>query len=183
MRHTLKPYFIVALVSVIAIALQFQDPQSYAIWSRQYILDGQWWRIITGHFTHTNVYHMLMNLAAFWVMTFVFKPQSGSLSILIILASTSIGLLNFFTPVQEYAGLSSVLHSVFAYYALKEALSGYRSSWLLVIGIVVKVVWEQAYGASESTTQLIEATVAVDAHMFGVIVGLLFALCGYKKEG
>ncbi|MGR5119257.1 rhombosortase [Vibrio astriarenae] len=176
MRHKLKPYLFVMSVSIVVCLLQLEYPQSYAIWQRQYIVDGEWWRVVSGHFTHTNHYHLLMNLAALWVMAFIFKPQPQSLAVVFTASSITIGLLNFLTPVQEYAGLSGVLHSVFAYFALNEALNGLKSSWLLVAGIVAKVSWEQLYGASASTAQLIQASVAVDAHMFGVVVGLLLAI-------
>lgn len=163
------------IVSVIAFILQFETYQSYAIWQRQTILDGQWWRLITGHFTHTNTYHALVNVATFWIMSFIFKPRPNELVILMSVLAVCIGLLNLLTPVQEYAGLSGILHGVFAYYALRETLSGRKSSGLLVLGILAKVAWEQVYGASESTAELIQASVAVDAHFFGAVLGLSYA--------
>jgi len=43
----------------------------------------------------------------------------------------------------NYVGLSGTLHGLFAFYALKEALGGRKSSWLLVIGVMLKVASEQ----------------------------------------
>ncbi|MCG6410091.1 rhombosortase, partial [Vibrio fluvialis] len=41
-----------------------------------------------------------------------------------------------------------------------------------VLGVVAKVVWEQAFGSSMGTEQLIHARVATEAHLAGVIGGL-----------
>ncbi|MDF4897570.1 rhombosortase, partial [Vibrio parahaemolyticus] len=51
-----------------------------------------------------------------------------------------------------------------------------RSSVLLVGGLIAKVAWEQVYGPSSSTAELIGANVAIDAHMFGALGGLVMAL-------
>ena len=76
----------------------------------------------------------------------------------------------------SYVGLSGVLHGLFANLALKEALDGRKSSWLLIIGVIAKVAWELTMGASQSTSELINARIAVESHLFGVISGLLFAV-------
>ncbi|MGL6257984.1 rhombosortase [Vibrio sp. WXL210] len=180
MRHSLKPYLVVMIVSVIALALQFDSTQVYVSWHRQYILDGQWWRIITGHFSHTNTYHLFINLATFWVMAFIFQPAPRQLTWLLLALSGCIGLTNFAGDVEIYLGLSGVLHGVFAFYALDEALNGRRSSWLLVIGISAKVAWEQLVGPSAETASLINANVAIDAHFVGTVLGLLFAGVFYR---
>ncbi len=76
---------------------------------------------------------------------------------------------------QFYVGLSGTLHGLFAYYALNEALNGRRSSWLLVLGVIGKVGWEQWFGASASTAELIGARIATEAHLAGLVGGLLLA--------
>lgn len=94
------------------------------------------------------------------------------------------GLLLF--SLHIYAGTSGVLHGVFAYYALSEALGGRKSSWLLVAGVIVKIGYEQLYGPSESTVQLIAAEVATEAHMIGTIAGISMVIVLYlvtKRNG
>lgn len=88
----------------------------------------------------------------------------------------------FLTDISTYAGLSGVLHGLFSFGALREALRGQRSSWLLVAGVLVKVGYEAIYGASEMTSRLIDAHVAVEAHAIGAISGLLLA-CLYQRIG
>lgn len=74
------------------------------------------------------------------------------------------------------------MHAIFAFWALKESLEGRKSSWLLVIGGVIKVGWELYFGGSAATSALIEANVAVQAHAIGLVVGFGLALLYYYRR-
>ena len=51
------------------------------------------------------------------------------------------------------------------------------SGVLLLLGIVAKVGWEQWQGSSDEVADLIGASVAIDAHLYGAVSGLaLFIL-------
>ncbi|BDP30839.1 hypothetical protein VV208B2_19190 [Vibrio vulnificus] len=89
--------------------------------------------------------------------------------------SFMVGLANLLTSMQIYVGLSGTLHGLFAYFALRESLEGRKSSWLLVLGVVLKVAWEHWMGASASTSELIGARVAIEAHLAGMSSGFLLA--------
>jgi rhomboid family GlyGly-CTERM serine protease len=123
-----------------------------------------------------------MNLAGLWVICFVFKPTTKSLLLSLLATSITIGLLNLFTTMNGYVGLSGALHGIFAYFATLEALKERKSSWLLVAGVMIKVMWELTMGAAQSTSELINAPVAVEAHLFGALSGLAFALVVYFTE-
>ncbi len=116
-----------------------------------------------------------MNLAALWIISFVFKPTARQLLIPLLLISLAVGVMILASDMQSYVGLSGTLHGLFAYYALNEALNGRRSSWLLVLGVIGKVAWAQWFGASASTAELIGARVATEAHLAGLVGGLLLA--------
>ena len=83
---------------------------------------------------------------------------------------------------SSYVGLSGTLHGIFAYYALCESLFGRKSSWLLVGGVLVKTVWEMTIGASQTTSELINAAVAVESHLFGVLRAQTHALITNKHQ-
>ncbi|CAH0526593.1 hypothetical protein VHP8226_01947 [Vibrio hippocampi] len=97
-------------------------------------------------------------------------------------SAVTIGLGIFVSEIQIYLGLSGILHALFAFLALREALQGRQSSWLLVIGVIGKVALEQIQGAPESTAKLIQANVAIEAHLIGAITGLTLAILlqGYQ---
>nr|WP_255091614.1 rhombosortase [Vibrio aestuarianus] len=177
-----KSYLTLMTISLICFVLQFEPLATFSEWNLSAIKTGQWWRILTGNFTHTNFVHLGMNLAGLWVIHFVFQPSSKRLLLSLVITSLVVGVSLFFSSMQMYVGLSGALHGVFAYLALQEALQGRRSSWLLVVGVIVKVVWEQVFGASVSTSELINARVAIEAHLAGMLAGFIIGLCEWLRS-
>lgn len=173
MSSTKKSYLTLVTISLICLVLQFEPLATFSTWNLSAIETGQWWRILTGNFTHTNFAHLAINLAGLWVIHFVFQPSSKQLLLSLLMSSLAVGVSLFLSSMQIYVGLSGSLHGVFAYLALQEALQGRRSSWLLVIGVIVKVTWEQVFGASVSTSELINARVAIEAHLAGMLAGFI----------
>lgn len=157
--------------------LQIPVLQMIAQWDRSAIIDGQWWRIVTGNLTHTNLFHLGMNLFGLWFICFIFRAQLywQSLLLLIIGLSFSVGGLLLLTSMQVYVGLSGVLHGLFAFYAIQEYRLGRKSSAYLVAGLVLKIIWEQCFGSPTGSESLIQAKVAINAHLFGAVAGSLIA--------
>ena len=44
----------------------------------------------------------------------------------------------------------------------------------MLAGAIIKIAHEQFFGASEDVSSLINATVAIEAHFWGVISGVIF---------
>ncbi|NIY91863.1 rhombosortase [Vibrio diazotrophicus] len=174
-------YLLLSIVTAVCFGLQFEPFSHVMAWQADAIENGQWWRIVTGNFTHTNFAHLAMNLLGLWVIGYLFQPKPRNVAVLTLLISSWIGISLLFTNMVNYVGLSGTLHGLFAFYALKEALDGRKSSWLLVIGVILKVASEQLFGASASTAEMIGARVATEAHLSGLIIGLLLAAIMYKK--
>ncbi|ELK2035591.1 rhombosortase [Vibrio vulnificus] len=174
-RHTVNLTIFLTITSVLCLLLQQPLLSDWTEWHRQAINHGEWWRILSGNFTHTNYPHLVMNLAGLWVIAHLFKPNWKMLAFLLVMISVMVGLANLLTSMQIYVGLSGTLHGLFVYFALRESLEGRKSSWLLVLGVVVKVAWEHWMGASASTSELIGARVAIEAHLAGMSSGFLLA--------
>jgi rhomboid family GlyGly-CTERM serine protease len=150
----------------------------YFIYNRALIDDSQYWRLITGHFFHTNYAHFLLNTLAI-VLLWALHGQFYSTKqycVLFLLSSliVSFGIFIFTPQMNEYVGLSGVLHAFFIWGALKDIEHKEKTGYLLLLGVVIKVGHEQIYGASEEVAALINANVAIDAHLWGSISGLLF---------
>lgn len=169
-------YLLLLAISLLSLSLQWPALHELTLWHASAIEQGQWWRILTGNLAHTNFSHWVMNIAALWLICFVFKPNARQLLLPLTLVSLAVGVMIFASDIQIYLGLSGALHGLFTYYALNEAIFGRRSSWLLVLGVIGKVGWEWEFGASASTAELIGAPVATQAHLAGVISGLLLSL-------
>ncbi|WDE13752.1 rhombosortase [Thalassomonas haliotis] len=147
---------------------------------------GELWRLISGHFFHTNGYHLLLNLGA---MTLLFGLHGryyrfGAYLMLFLLSAlgTSIGIYYFAPELKQYVGLSGVLHGVFIWGALMDIKHQDKTGYLLLLGICLKVAHEQLYGASEEVINLIDANVAIDAHLWGAISGLIFGLYSWFSQ-
>jgi rhomboid family GlyGly-CTERM serine protease len=165
------------LFFVITICLVAQIPtlQPWLAWDRNAILQGEIWRILTGNLTHTNWAHLLMNALALLIISFIFRAHFNAkrYTALIIVLSIGIGGGIFATNMQWYAGLSGVLHGIFAWGAISDIRTKTKGGWLLFVGLIIKITWEQIYGGSASSEALIGARVATEAHLIGALIGSL----------
>jgi len=88
------------------------------IWQRDALAEGQWWRLITAHFVHLNVRHLLWNLLGAWVICELLWDQLELHEGLMLCGASALGvslLLWFCQPAFFwYAGLSGVLHGLWA---------------------------------------------------------------------
>lgn len=152
----------------------------YFVYNRALIVESQYWRLLTGHFFHTNYAHLLLNTLAIvllWALHGQFY-STKQYTLLFLISSIIVSLgIYFLTPeMSEYVGLSGVLHAFFIWGALKDIEHKEKTGYLLLLGVVIKVAHEQIYGASEEVASLINANVAIDAHLWGAISGILFYL-------
>lgn len=180
------------LIATISIILFLLEPTSsdWLAYDRQQLNYFQWWRLISGHFLHTNNIHLLLNLAGLallWALHGHYNPTFRYLLIFLWLCIGTSGGLYLFTPqMQWYVGLSGVLHGMFILGAYFDIHNKLRSGWILLFGVWLKVLHEQIYGANENVAELISANVAIDAHLFGTISGSLiivyYLLRNFQKK-
>jgi len=169
----------VALLSVIAYFIN-GDMESTLVYHRQLIEQGEYWRLITGHFLHTNGYHLLLNLAALsllWALHGQFYTiQNYALLFFSSALICSAGLYFLSPEIRQYVGLSGVLHGIFIFGAIMDIKHHDKTGYLLFAGVWLKIAHEQIYGASEDVSTLIDASVAIDAHLWGGVGGLIFSV-------
>ncbi|MFQ6371005.1 rhombosortase [Shewanella sp. YIC-542] len=175
-----SPWLTLILLTLLCVLLQYAGLDEWLIYQRQAIGDGQLWRLLSGNLLHTNLWHLLMNMAGLWVVVFIHRMHYAhwqlALLLLLLLLLEGAGLYWGFPQLMAYVGLSGVLHGLFAYGALCDIRIGWRSGYLLLAGVTLKVIWEQLQGGNAQMTQLIDARVATEAHLVGLLSGvLLFA--------
>lgn len=153
--------------------------QKYLQYDRLLIQDGQWWRLLTGHLLHTNFNHLLLNSAGvllLWALHGQYYQYRRYLLFMLICGlGCSLGLYLFSVQLIWYVGLSGVLHGLFAWGAAMDIRHGIKSGWLLLLGLWVKVLYEQWVGPSAEVAELIGANVAIDAHLCGAATGTVLA--------
>lgn len=170
------------LVVIVSIVMALTEPVSSHLFAydRNQLDNFQWWRLITGHFLHTNSPHLLLNtagVALLWALHGHYYNASRYLiQLLVLCLGTAIGLYLFDQQMQWFVGLSGVLHGLFIIGAYFDIKHSFKIGWLMLIGVWIKVIHEQIFGASEEVAELIAANVAVDAHLFGTITGSIIIL-------
>ncbi|MEE9352468.1 MAG: rhombosortase [Thiotrichaceae bacterium] len=160
----------------------FQAFQSELLFQRNSINEGQLWRILTGNWVHTNYYHLLMNLTGLGFICLLFKDHFSIKHFYISLFMTTIAVglgLYFFSPqLMWYAGLSGALYGLYiiaASAALKN--KDYIASIPILIAIPAKLIWDSQHNdLIDSSAELIGAPIATDAHIYGLIAGIMLSI-------
>ncbi|SEL03095.1 rhomboid family GlyGly-CTERM serine protease [Colwellia chukchiensis] len=167
------------LVIILAVIAYLFDEQIawLFIYDRQLINSGEYWRLLTGHFFHSNGNHLLLNISAvvlIWALHGqYYVHKTYFFTVLICALVCSAGIHWWSLDITQYVGLSGVLHGLFIWGALMDIKHKDKTGYLLLAAVIGKVIHEQIYGASADLEQLIAANVATDAHLYGAIGGLL----------
>lgn len=176
------------LILVIAATVYLFSPQANQLLGYYYtgITEFELWRLISATFCHTNFNHLLMNGLGLVITLFLFINTFKSIYIfpIIIFNSIAIGLaLFFFEPeVIWYVGLSGVLHGLFSYGIASDVNNKDRWGYLLLVGFIIKIIYEQIFGAQQNTIDLIGAPVLINAHLYGAIAGVVFYILQKQKK-
>ncbi len=137
------------LVAIPAIALAaWPRAVDVLAYDRLQVLDGQWWRMLTGHWVHFSVSHLLWNLAVLvpagaWVE----RLSPRRTRVLFVVAPAVIGgsLLAADPTLLRYAGLSGIAAAVLALLAFTQLSAGHADRWFwrTVLGLLaVKIAAE-----------------------------------------
>ncbi len=143
-------------------------------YERNAILDGQIWRLLTGHLVHGNAWHLTLNVAGMGLVALLFgrdySPWQWLGILLASIAAIDIGFVFYEPQLEWYVGLSGVLHGAIA--AGLMAWWHYENRVLtlsVALLLIFKLIWEQHRGALPFSGDM---PVIVDAHLFGACGGL-----------
>ncbi|WP_324314100.1 rhombosortase [Povalibacter sp.] len=155
-------------------------------YERAAVLEGAYWRLLTGHLVHGGIAHLLLNVMGAALIATLFgrdyTPRQWLIVLLASAVSIDVGFVLFEPQLQWYVGLSGVLHGALA----AGAVAGWRHesrslALTLTLVLVGKLVWEQWQGALPLSGDM---PVIVDAHLYGAVGGFLGALgvCLYLQR-
>lgn len=149
-------------------------------WSRAGIADGQYWRLITGHWVHLGANHLLLNLAGVVVTGLLFTrhpPPGWWLSYLILSPlAISAGLLLAAPELAWYRGFSGCLHGLLVLTALFNLRLEPRWSLIVLGFIAAKLVVENVLVPAAGENPLIGGAVITQSHWLGALAGLMAAI-------
>lgn len=171
----LAVYLLGLCVGVSSLIFQATGLQEILRFSRIDIINGQWWRIVTGNLVHLGYSHLLLNLAGLAVIAFLLSPamriRDWVITGIVSMLGVGFGLLIFDPHLIWYVGLSGALYGLLLGGAI--ALFRYDRLMAILIGgyTVGKIVWEQINGPVHSSELLSGGNVIVNAHLYGMIAG------------
>ena len=163
---------------------------------RSLFFSGEIWRLISGHLVHMNTPHLALNLLALFLLCELLWQDMAwrqAAGLLLFAALVTAGALLAWHPgLAWYAGLSGVLHGLWAGCALQglsaatSVSTGAEHSWqarwpmqrrICAISfalLCVKLALEFHYGPSQRTAQAIGGTVVAVSHAYGALSGILY---------
>lgn len=140
------------------------------------------WRLWTAHWVHVGGWHLLLNAAAVMLLPYVLAPlrRWQFWSLLFVLSGSLSLLLYWCDPVlTAYVGLSGVLHGLYVAAALLAcAQRQERGFAVFVLCATLFKLCLETYIGQGGTAQLIGAPVVFVAHQGGVMLAVLWVLCG-----
>jgi len=155
---------------------------------RTRVASGEWWRLVTGHWTHWTLDHLWWDGAVFFVLAAVCERLDRTLLLRAVVLSvpTCSAAVWWLAPeLDTYRGLSGIDSALLGAIGAKvvvDALSNgdWRRSVLpmgLVLGFAAKTACEVATGTTIFVDSVAAGTVAVPvAHVAGLLAGVAVGL-------
>ncbi|MDH3265696.1 MAG: rhombosortase [Gammaproteobacteria bacterium] len=171
---------LLALAIAVAIALLGDSGREWLSFDRPALASGELWRLVSGHFVHLGLSHLILNSAGLlliWYLIFdAFSRSQWLIVSALVVASIDLGFWFLEPQLVWYVGLSGLLHGLLAAGVLVELKPGRPEMWLLAIGLVAKLLYEQLIGPLPGSEESSGGNVIVAAHAYGAIGGVLAAL-------
>ena len=165
-------------VSALALAVAGEPARQLLQWSRQDIVRGEWWRLATGHLVHLDAVHAALNVAALgllWALVGRLVRARSVTAIMIAGVVAIDGMLWWLSGIDQYVGLSGVLHAFAAAAVVRQIVDRHDPlAWTIGVFGIAKIAWENRVGAMPFLGAT--AVVVTDAHLAGVIAGMLAGL-------
>jgi len=149
-------------------------------YDRLQIQNGEYWRLLTGHFLHLGNTHLVLNMAGLVLVWLLVGRYFGRIQWLAVILVILTVMTTSFWFIDEhllwYVGLSGLLHGLL----VAGAIRGYRvlpsESAIICVLVAGKLAWEQFSGPLPGSESVSGGAVVVNAHLFGAIGGVVAAL-------
>ena len=181
---------LVLLIVACAVIEAFGDQGRELLrFERQRILDGEFWRLLTGHFAHLAPRHLALNLFGLGIVALLVGralcPREWTLALIVCISSVSAGLLFLDPQLNWYVGLSGVLHGLLVAGLVAKLRTQRMESAVLLAVVALKIGWEQFVGPMPGAEGTAGGPVIVNAHLYGAVGGAIAAaiLISARRRG
>ena len=172
------PWLTLGLAGLIVALFAIAGPAPTAwVFDRDAVLAGEWWRLITGHWVHSDLNHLVWNLAAFGLLAGAVESL-GRRCLLggLVAGMAGVNLVLWFglSGLSHYCGLSGVLNTLLLLALLAHYRLDPRSRTIVVLvgltslgKILFELLSRQAIFSSTAWASVPEA------HLAGWSAGLV----------
>ena len=173
-RHTL---LLILALSLLLVWTQSLDVNSWA-YNRDAIANGEYWRLITGHFIHLNNTHLLLNMLGVGLVLMLFDNVLAIWQWLVVLLASAfiISVLMYLNlpQVQGYVGLSGVIHGLYVLASMRLLIQPKERNFAIILMLMVtlKLLTENVGQGISFTADMIGGRVLYQAHLYGALTGL-----------
>ena len=182
LRWRLKDWVVPLALAAILVVLHVALPDAAGLrYERDGILEGQFWRLLTGHLVHADAAHLAWNLLGVFIVWFLFAREFTATQWLWVLAASTLaidlGFLLIERDLEWYVGFSGLLHGCMAA-GLVAWLRTTRDplTWLVALLFAAKLGWEHFMGGLPFTAGSLSLPVVHEAHSYGAIGGAIAGL-------
>jgi len=177
----IRKHWIPLLIAIILVMFKIKGDAAFDLfcYDRSAINDGQLWRLLSGHFLHLSWSHLGMNLAGLMFLWLLVRAWVTSKELLLTIFFSgliiSLCFLALNPEILQYAGFSGILHSLWVVGALAGISAKRGEAYFLLAILIFKLAWEQLSGPLPTPVKISGNYIAVDAHLYGAIAGLIAA--------
>ena len=160
------------------ISISNQGFLSFSSAERTYLIENQWWRLITPMFLHFSFAHLAFNCLWIYVLGEKIERIDGQLIFILIIIFTGISsnLLQYlWTSSSLFGGLSGVIYGMLGYCLVMEMESNYLK-YGLPPGLYLFMIAWLILGFLGILELFGFGSVANFAHLGGMLSGLMFAM-------
>jgi len=180
---TQLPWLAIIITAIpVFVYLVLGPAPEWLIFDRKAVLQGEVWRLVTGHWVHSDAEHALWDIAALGILSVILDKQSRVLLIISLTLGTfgvDIWIWYINESLDYYCGLSGILNTVFisVIFSLWEKTEN-SILWIIFTGAVAKVLLE-IITSQAVFTQTAWPSVP-EVHAVGLLIGIVTML-SYKK--
>jgi len=173
----LLPGIIVGIAAVLAV--YGDSGREWLRFDRTAVANGEYWRLVSGHFVHLGLSHLVLNAAGFLLIWYLVSPffalRQWLLITLYVIAGIDLGFWLLEPSLQWYVGLSGLLHGLLAAGVVGGFRSGRLDVWILGAALVGKLAYEQLLGPLPGSEESSGGAVIIAAHAYGALTGAIIA--------
>jgi len=180
---TQLPWLAIIITAIpVFVYLVLGPAPEWLIFDRKAVLQGEVWRLVTGHWVHSDAEHALWDIAALGILSVILDKLSRVLLIISLTLGTfgvDIWIWYINESLAYYCGLSGILNTVFisVIFSLWEKTEN-SILWIVFTGAVAKVLLEIVTGQAVFTQTAWPSVPEV--HAVGLLIGIVTML-SYKK--